>query len=318
MDLLSKSLSKKVRRIPHMSMSKFVIISIVILGVILAGVACGNEEAKETQGKVKATWIPAQVENDTVSILANEVRDNTIVHFYVPAESGDIAFMAYDLNENIYVRANVCPPCRSVGFSLDNDILVCDTCSTTFEANTGEGISGACVNYPKASVSYDVTDGSLIMDSNDLVTAYQNTYQAGLPEEEEETQGKVKATWIQAQVEDDTVSILANEVSNSKIVHFYVSAESGNIAFMAYDLNGNTYVRANVCPPCRSVGFSLDNDTLVCDTCSTTFKANTGEGISGACVNYPKASVSYEVTDGSLIIGNNDLVTAYQNTIQPG
>jgi len=177
MNLSGKGLSKKVRRIPRMS--KFVVIGILVLGVILTGVACGNEEGEETKGEVKATWIPAQVGDDTVSIPANEVSNNTIVHFYMPAESGEIAFMAYDLNGNIYVRANVCPPCRSVGFSLDNDVLVCDTCSTTFEANTGEGISGACMNYPKASVSYEVTDGSLIMDSNDLLTAYQKTIQPG-------------------------------------------------------------------------------------------------------------------------------------------
>jgi len=316
MNLSGKGLSKKVRRIPHMS--KFVVIGILVLGVILTGVACGNEEGEETQGIVKATWIPAQVGDDTVSIPVNEVSNSKIVHFYIPAESGEIAFMAYDLNGNIYVRANVCPPCRSVGFSLDNDILVCDTCSTTFKANTGQGISGACVNYPKALVSYEVKDGSLIMGSNDLVTAYQNTYKAGLPEEDEETQGKVKATWIQARVEYDTVSILVNEVRNNTIVHFYVPAESGEIAFMAYDLNGNIYVRANVCPPCRSIGFSLDNDTLVCDTCSTTFQANTGEGISGACMIFSKASVSYEVTDGSLIMDSNDLVAAYQETIKPG
>ena len=177
MDLLGKSLRKKVKRIPQMS--KFVIICMVVLVVVLTGVGCGNEGEQETQGKVKATWIQAQEGNDTISIPVNEIENNKIVHFNVPVESGEIAFMAYDLNGNLYVRANVCPPCRSIGFSLNNDILVCDNCATTFKANTGEGISGACVNYPKAAVSYEVTGGSLIMDSADLVTAYQETVLRG-------------------------------------------------------------------------------------------------------------------------------------------
>ena len=177
MNLSGKSLSKKVRRIPYMS--KFVVVGMLVLGMILTGVACGDDGAQETQGKIKATWIQAQEINDTVSIPVDDITDNKIVHFNMPVEDGDIAFMAYDLNGEIYVRANVCPPCRSVGFSLDNNTLVCDTCSTKFKASTGEGISGGCVNYPKAAVSYEVTGDSLMMDGNDLVTAYQETVQRG-------------------------------------------------------------------------------------------------------------------------------------------
>jgi len=89
--------------------------------------------------------------------------------------------MAYILDGKIYARANVCPPCRSVGFSLSGDILVCNSCSTKFKATTGEGVSGACVKYPKASVSYTISDGNVVMNKADLVTAYQNTLNPGWP-----------------------------------------------------------------------------------------------------------------------------------------
>jgi hypothetical protein len=85
------------------------------------------------------------------------------------------------LNNDVYVRASVCPPCRGKTYTLNGDILVCDTCGTTFNAKNGMGIAGACVNYPKAAVQYTVADGNLVMNMGDLTTAYQNTLKAGLP-----------------------------------------------------------------------------------------------------------------------------------------
>ncbi len=132
-------------------------------------------------------------------------------------------------------------------------------------------------------------------------------------------QAAVKATWIKPQLAGDTVSIPVSEVSKDKIVHFNVgSALGGQMAFMAYALDGKVYVRANVCPPCRSIGFSLKGDTLVCDTCRTVFSAKTGDGINGACVAYPKAAVAYQITGDNIVMRGNDLAVAYQNTLEPG
>ncbi len=128
----------------------------------------------------------------------------------------------------------------------------------------------------------------------------------------------IKATWIDPQVLADTVSIPANEVESNRNVHFEVETQDSNMNFMAYVLDGETHVRANVCPPCRSIGFSLDEHTLVCDRCATTFNAETGEGIEGACVDYPKASVPYNVSGGTLVMNSADLIAAYEDTIEPG
>ncbi len=177
MGLLSKSFTNMTKGILHIS--KITLISIVLLGVILALAACSGQDTRTT---VKATWIEPQVASDMISIPVSEVDDNKIVHFNVPlALDREIAFMAYDISGEIYVRANVCPPCRSVGFSLSGDTLVCDTCRTTFKARTGDGISGACVAYPKASVPYDIGDGKIVMSGNDLLLAYQKTNEPGWP-----------------------------------------------------------------------------------------------------------------------------------------
>jgi hypothetical protein len=92
-----------------------------------------------------------------------------------------MGFMAYVLNDDIVVRASVCPPCRGKTYSLNGTTLICDVCATTFDAKTGIGISGACVNYPKASVAYNLSDGNIVMKISALQTAYENTLKPGLP-----------------------------------------------------------------------------------------------------------------------------------------
>lgn len=130
---------------------------------------------KQPAGPIKATWINATVDNDTVTIPLSAVYNNWDTHFKVQIASGTETFMAYLLNNTVYVRANICPPCRSIGFSLKNDILVCDACGTTFQAKTGAGIAGACVAFPKAPVQYKIVNNNVVMNVVDLASAYQKT-----------------------------------------------------------------------------------------------------------------------------------------------
>ena len=138
------------------------------------------------------------------------------------------------------------------------------------------------------------------------------------PTQNPKPSGPIDAKWIEAQVNGDTVSIPVSEIENDWNTRFKVQAADGNISAMAYVLDGVIYVRADICPPCRSQGFTLTGNILDCDSCHTKFKASTGEGVSGACVNYPKTSVSYTITDGNVVMSRADLVTAYQNTLKPG
>jgi len=154
----------------------------MIIGILLTLVTLGivSCSAKDTT-PIKATWIDAQISGDVVFIPASEVENNGIVHFKLATLDGDMAFMSYELENKNYVRSNICPPCMSMGFSLQDDTLVCDTCATTFDAKSGEGIAGACVDFPKAFVPYKVIDNNIIMGGANLITAHQNTLIPGLP-----------------------------------------------------------------------------------------------------------------------------------------
>jgi len=156
------------------------IIGALLLSLALIIVGCSDPTSNPApSGPIKATLIDSQVTGDTVSIPVSEVENNWNVSFKVETQDGDMTFMAYVLDGAIYVRANVCPPCQSTGFSLNEAILVCDRCATTFKAQTGEGIAGACVGYPKASVPYEIRDGNIVMNSTDLIAAYQDTLEPG-------------------------------------------------------------------------------------------------------------------------------------------
>lgn len=137
------------------------------------------EPVQPPPGPIEAKRIEPQVDGDSVSITVSEIESNWNTHFRLESQGREMNFMAYKLGGEIYVRANVCPPCRSIGFSLSEDILVCDRCATTFEAKTGAGIQGACVNYPKASLAYEIADGNILMDEADLIAAYEETLKAG-------------------------------------------------------------------------------------------------------------------------------------------
>jgi nitrite reductase/ring-hydroxylating ferredoxin subunit len=161
-------------------MLRKIVIGALLLSLALTIVGCSEPTSNPTPpGPIKATLIEPQVTDGIVSIPVSEVENNWNVRFKVETQDGNMNFMAYVLGGEIYVRANVCPPCQSIGFSLDQDVLICDRCATMFRAQTGEGIGGACVDFPKASVPYQINGGNIIMNSTDLIAAYDGTIEPG-------------------------------------------------------------------------------------------------------------------------------------------
>ncbi len=128
----------------------------------------------------------------------------------------------------------------------------------------------------------------------------------------------VSPTWITPTVTDTTVSVPVSTVESKYNIHFKVPLDKGTGYFMVYTYGGKTYARADICPPCQSINFSLVKNTLVCDSCGTVFSATDGSGISGACIRYPKAAVPYQTIDGNIVMTKADLTKAFEDTISPG
>lgn len=155
---------------------------VVVAGLTTPLVACGTPSGGPPSPSVEpvdGTWVDVVVDGDTVVLPSAQVQELVNLFFSVDADGRTLDFMAYLLEGDITVRANACPPCRSRGFALDGDVLVCDACQTTFDARDGSGVDGACVDYPKAAVQYRMVDGNLTMSLAALVAAYDETLIAG-------------------------------------------------------------------------------------------------------------------------------------------
>ncbi len=162
----------------------FTVSGLLVMLLLSACAASGSSAAEGPApsaggGPIEGTWIDADVNGDTATIERAAVDELIDTHFSVRLPDRKLDFMAYLLGDSLYVRANACPPCRSIGFALDGATLVCDMCATTFDARTGAGIQGACEDYPKAAVPFTDVDGLITMSLQDLVRAYDDTLVKG-------------------------------------------------------------------------------------------------------------------------------------------
>lgn len=166
----------------------FVVLAVIVTSLAAIALAsCGGSQAQTTvpgpgqvavanpKGVVQPTTITATLNGDTATIPLSQITSKLNTRFVVTTPQGQMSYMAYVWNGNVNVRADICPPCGSRSFRLTNGTLVCNACSTVFDATTGKGKSGACVRYSKEAVPFQVSGDAVNMNTADLVTAYQNT-----------------------------------------------------------------------------------------------------------------------------------------------
>jgi len=149
---------------------------------------------------LSAVWIEPEIESESESVSeAGDGNDNPttgtklsiplgivekywIIDFYVNVDGKKLPIMAVKTSKgDINIMPRICVPCRSEGWHLKDDVLICDACGTTFDANTGGGISGACKNYPKALIPYENIDGKIVFDIADVKDAYTKTLSPNWP-----------------------------------------------------------------------------------------------------------------------------------------
>lgn len=138
-----------------------------------------------TTGPVPATPLIVSHQGDEISIPLSAVAEVLNAEFGIGVDERSLDFMAYLFDGQLYVRASACPPCASLAYTLDGDVLLCRACDSRYDAVTGEGIDGACVDYPKASVPYRVVGDRVVMRVADLTRAWDETVLEGtapLPE----------------------------------------------------------------------------------------------------------------------------------------
>ncbi|MBN1152487.1 MAG: DUF2318 domain-containing protein [Dehalococcoidia bacterium] len=139
-----------------------------------------------------------------------------------------------------------------------------------------------------------------------------------VPEQPQAPVGPVDATPLIVSHDSEAVTLPLSAITEVVNAEFGISVDDRSLDFMAYMLDGQLYVRASACPPCSTLSYTLDGRTLFCDACDTRFDAATGEGIDGACIDYPKAQVAYKVSGDNVVIQVVDLVRAWDETLLEG
>ena len=122
----------------------------------------------------------------------------------------------------------------------------------------------------------------------------------------------ISMTTIEAEITEESLIIPLAEVDQYSIVYFEAeNSANETVPMMAYlTPTGRIFVGSSMCEPCRGMKFSLAGETLVCDACSTTYKIETHEFISGAqaCGKLPPVNFNPTVKDGSIIIDINEVL----------
>lgn len=122
----------------------------------------------------------------------------------------------------------------------------------------------------------------------------------------------IRMTKVEPIVESDSIQIPLDIVDMNNIVYF--ESENKNqetVPMMAYITpSGRLFTGSSLCEPCRGTTFSLAGETLVCDTCKTTYDIETHEFISGAkiCGSYPPVNMNAEVIDGQVVISKEEIM----------
>lgn len=111
---------------------------------------------------------------------------------------------------------------------------------------------------------------------------------------------------IEPTIENEQIRIPFRTVDENNIVYFEVENDEGTLVpLMAYITpSGRLFVGSSMCEPCRGRTFSLAGETLVCDTCRTTYDIETHEFIAGAraCGSYPPVYMEPEIENEEIII----------------
>lgn len=122
----------------------------------------------------------------------------------------------------------------------------------------------------------------------------------------------ISMTTVEPVVEDGEIRIPLSEVDKNNIVFFELENNEGTLVpLMAYITpSGRLFAGSSMCEPCRGRTFSLAGETLVCDTCRTTYTIEDHKFISGAvaCGSYPPSNMNPVVENGMVVINEAEVL----------
>ena len=118
---------------------------------------------------------------------------------------------------------------------------------------------------------------------------------------------------VEPVVENGQIKLPLAEIDRNNIVFFELENDQGTLVpMMAYITpSGRLFAGSSMCEPCRGRTFSLAGETLVCDTCRTTYTIEDHRFISGAaiCGSYAPVYMNPVVTNGMVVIDQQQVLS---------
>lgn len=116
----------------------------------------------------------------------------------------------------------------------------------------------------------------------------------------------IAGTKIEPVIENNQIKIPLSVVDQNNMVSFEIENSEGFLVPMMVYVTptGRIFAGSSMCEPCRGRTFSLGGETLICDTCRTTYNVETQEFISGAkiCGSYPPVSMNPTIQEDMVVI----------------
>lgn len=121
-------------------------------------------------GDAQQTPIQTTDTGTALTFAVADVKANKIVSFQYAKEGAEpLPLLAYvKPSGKLFVGVDYCPPCSGVGQSLQGGTLLCDTCGTKREPESGVGISGACKLYPVDELPVTVEGDTITLEKTAL------------------------------------------------------------------------------------------------------------------------------------------------------
>lgn len=122
----------------------------------------------------------------------------------------------------------------------------------------------------------------------------------------------VRMTPLEPVIESGRVNIPLEQLESYEMVSFEIENSEGfPVPLMAYITpSGRVFTGSSMCEPCQGRAFFLAGETLVCDTCRTTYTIESHEYLSGSldCGSYPPVYMQPSIENGMVSIDLEDIL----------
>lgn len=108
---------------------------------------------------------------------------------------------------------------------------------------------------------------------------------------------------IEVTQENGSIVVPLSEVRAKKLVGFTWKGQGKELPLLAYIApSGKLVTAVSICEPCNGYTFRIQNNSLVCTTCGTTWDLENLGGLGGGCTAYPPDAFPNQLEGDKVII----------------